>query len=109
MNQEKQMTEEEMKKMMEVRKAEWDTFIGKIKDDPSAVVTNAVLEKIIDKSWHERKKIYTIKFDVSNNPDAYSIDFTAGLNGFGNLKIIFSDRELISYYGVIEKISARQK
>ena len=81
--------------------ASYYQFTGGVKFDYTA--------KRIDKSWHERKKIYTIKFDISNDPDAYSIDFTAGLNGFGNLKITFSDRELISYYGVIEKISTHQK
>ena len=65
--------------------------------------------KRIDKSWHERKKIYTIKFDISNKLDSYSIDFTAGLDGFGILKITFSDRELISYYGSVEKISTLNK
>jgi hypothetical protein len=76
-------------------------FTGGVKFDYSA--------KRIDKSWHERKKIYIIRFDVSNNLENYSIDFTAGLNGFGKLKITFSNRELISYYGIIEKISASQK
>jgi len=63
----------------------------------------------IDKTWHERKKIYTINFDVSENMESYSINFSAGLNGFANLKITFSDRELISYYGTIEKIETQQK
>jgi hypothetical protein len=65
--------------------------------------------KRIDQSWHERKKIYTIKFDMSTNLDSYSIDFSADLNGFANLKITFSDKELISYYGTIEKIEPDQK
>jgi len=76
-------------------------FTGGVKFDYTA--------KRIDKSWYERKKIFIIKFDISNNLDSYSIDFTAGLNGFGNLKITLSNRELISYYGVIEKISTHQK
>lgn len=63
----------------------------------------------INKTWNERKKIYIIDFDVSENMDSYSINLSLGLNGFANLKITFSDRELISYYGTIEKIGSKNK
>ena len=75
MNQEKQMTEEEMKKMMEVRKAEWDTFIGKIKDDPSAVVTNAVLEKTIDFLAEDMGGIAQMAHALSQNMNVLNNNF----------------------------------
>ena len=63
--------------------------------------------KKINKTWHERKKIYTISFDVSGDIDSYSVNLSAGLNGFANLKLIFANRELISYYGIIQRIDQR--
>jgi hypothetical protein len=58
------------------------------------------------KSWSERKKEYTIKGNLKNNIESYSITLTAGLNGFADLKIIFSNDELITFYGAIEKLPA---
>jgi hypothetical protein len=63
----------------------------------------------IDKSWNERKKLYTITADVANSDDSYSIFLTAGLDGYAELKINFRNRRWISYSGIIEKIESAPK
>ena len=63
----------------------------------------------IDKTWNERKKTFTIDFNLSEKIDSYSINLTVGLDGFAKLKITFFDHELTSYYGIIEKTDSFHK
>ncbi len=63
--------------------------------------------KKIDRSWSEKKKLYTISTKLFDSQDSYSIVLTAGLNGFADLKISFQNRSWISYYGTIEKIEPK--
>lgn len=60
----------------------------------------------LDRSWNEKKKLFTITADLSDSEDSYSIFLTAGLDGYADLKITFRNRQWISYYGVIEKTEA---
>jgi hypothetical protein len=58
----------------------------------------------IEKTWNEKKKLFTIMTKVNNTEDSYDIQLTAGLSGYADLKITFRNRQWISYYGRIEKI-----
>lgn len=58
----------------------------------------------IEKIWNKKKKVFTIETEVSDSQDSYSIFLTAGLSGYADLKISFRNRQLISYYGIVEKI-----
>ncbi len=58
----------------------------------------------INKTWNEKKKIYTFSTEVADNHDSYSIYLNTGLSGYADLRIIFRNRQQISYYGVIGKI-----
>jgi hypothetical protein len=60
----------------------------------------------IKKTWNESKKKYTIKVNLKNGIETYSITLVAGLDGFATLKIYFANNELITYYGTIGKIPA---
>lgn len=61
----------------------------------------------IDKNWNERKKLFTLSTELSDSNDTYSINLTAGLDGFADLRINFRDRTWMSYYGTIEKIELK--
>lgn len=58
----------------------------------------------IEKKWNKRKKMFTITTELSDTQDSYSIYLTASPSGYGDLKINFRNRQLISYYGRIEGI-----
>lgn len=58
----------------------------------------------IERTWNGKKKLYSIKTELSDTEDSYSIDLSASLSGYANLKINFRDRQWIEYYGIIEKI-----
>lgn len=58
----------------------------------------------IEKVWNEKKKMYTIRIEVADSQDSYLIYLTTGLSGYADLKITFRNRQMISYYGVIEKV-----
>jgi len=58
----------------------------------------------IEKNWNEKKKLYTLKVELNDLKDSYSISLTISLNGFADLRISFSNRQLISYYGTIKPI-----
>jgi hypothetical protein len=60
----------------------------------------------INKSWSESKKKYTIKVNLKNGVEAYSINMVVDLEGFATLKIYFENNELITYYGAIGQIPA---
>ncbi len=59
----------------------------------------------IKMSWSEKKKKYTVNVNLKNDLESYTINLTADLDGFATLKISFSNEELITYYGIIEKLS----
>lgn len=59
----------------------------------------------IDKKWDKRKKRYVIRTDLSDNNDSYSIYLTASTSGYADLQINFRNRQMISYYGTIEKLA----
>lgn len=63
----------------------------------------------IEKIWNEKKKLYTISTEVSDSEDSYSINLTAGLDGYADLKINFRNRRWISYFGVIEKVEEKDQ
>ena len=63
----------------------------------------------IDRIWSERRKLYTISTKVADSDDSYSIQLTAGLSGFADLKINFRNRRWISYTGNIEKLESTKK
>lgn len=60
----------------------------------------------IKKTWSESKKKYTIKVNLKNGLEKYSINMVVDLDGFATLKIYFENNELTTYYGTIGKIPA---
>lgn len=60
----------------------------------------------IEKVWNEKKKMYTFRTAVADSQDSYLIYLTTGLSGYADLRITFRNRQMISYYGVIEKIKS---
>lgn len=61
----------------------------------------------IEKKWEKRKKRYRITTQVRDNDDSYSILLTASLSGYADLQINFQNRQMISYYGTIEKLNKK--
>lgn len=59
----------------------------------------------IEKRWHKKKKRYIVATEVSDSRDSYSIYMTASLSGYADLVINFRDRQVISYYGTIERLN----
>lgn len=60
----------------------------------------------IKTTWSESKKKYTIKVNLKNGVETYSINMVVDLDGFATLKIYFQNNELTTYYGTIDKIPA---
>ncbi len=60
----------------------------------------------IKKTWSESKKKYTIKVNLKNGIEVYTINMVVDLDGFATLKIYFENNELTTYYGTIGKIPA---
>ncbi len=58
----------------------------------------------IEKVWNKKKKLFTIHTEVADSEDSYSIYLTAGASGYADLQLNFRNRQMISYYGMIEKI-----
>ena len=58
----------------------------------------------VDKKWNKKKKMFTIKTEISDSQDSYSLYLTASPSGYADLKVNFRNRQMISYYGIIEKI-----
>ena len=63
----------------------------------------------IKQSWNEKKKMYFISAELADSYDHYSINLSAGRDGYANLNISFQNRQWISYYGTIEKIEPNDK
>jgi len=60
----------------------------------------------IKKTWNESKKKYTIKVNLKNGEETYTVNLVTGLDGFATLKIYFANNELTTYYGTIGPIPA---
>lgn len=58
----------------------------------------------IEKHWDKKKKRYMVATEVSDTRDSYSIHMAASLSGYADVQINFRNRELISYYGTIERV-----
>ncbi len=57
----------------------------------------------MEKNWNEKKKLFSLSAELSDSNDSYSIFLTTGLNGYADIKITFTNRSWIDYYGTIEK------
>jgi hypothetical protein len=63
----------------------------------------------IECSYNERKKLYLISTEIKDTKDSYAIHLSAGLDGYADLRISFTNRQWISYYGSIEKTEPATK
>lgn len=67
-----------------------------------------LVAKKIEKSWNEKKKMFTLHTEVADSQDSYLIYLTIGASGYADLKINFRNRQMIGYYGTIEKKIEKQ-
>lgn len=58
----------------------------------------------IEKRWDKKKKRYIMATEVSDQRDSYSIYMTASLSGYADVIINFRNRQMISYYGTLERL-----
>lgn len=58
----------------------------------------------IEKRWDKKKKRYIVATEVSDQRDSYSIYMTASLSGYADVVINFRNRQMISYYGTLERL-----
>jgi hypothetical protein len=65
--------------------------------------------KKIENVYNERKKMFLISTELEDSDESYSIFLNAGLDGYADLKIIFRNRQWISYNGMIEKLEPTVK
>ena len=63
-----------------------------------------LMAKKIEKKWNKRKKMFTIATEVSDQNDSYAIFLTASPSGYADLKINFTNKQMINYYGNIERL-----
>ncbi|HLN71724.1 MAG: DUF4251 domain-containing protein [Methylococcaceae bacterium] len=63
----------------------------------------------INKKWDKRKKRYIISTELSDQWDSYSLYLTVSTSGYADLLINFRNRQMISYYGTIEKLEKKEK
>lgn len=59
-------------------------------------------EKTIE--FNERKSLYLINFNVKAVQDSYKISLSVGLSGYADLRISPTNRQAISYYGIVEAL-----
>lgn len=59
----------------------------------------------IEKRWDKKKKRYIVASEVSDSRDSYSIYMTASLSGYADVQINFRNRQMISYYGILERLN----
>jgi len=83
-------------------------FQAKYGDTSGGVKFDLVATKL-EKKYNERKQLYTVSAELKDSDEQYTINLTAGLNGFADLTINFVNRQWISYYGTIEKIEKPTK
>ena len=65
--------------------------------------------KKIENIYNERKKMFVIFTELEDSDESYSIFLNTGLDGYADLKIIFRNRQWISYNGIIEKLATSAK
>jgi hypothetical protein len=58
----------------------------------------------IEKSYNEKKKLYTISTELKEKNEIYTIHLIADVGGFATLKVNFLNRQWINYSGTIERI-----
>ena len=63
----------------------------------------------INKKWDKKKKRYVIRTELRDNRDTYSLYLTASTSGYADLQINFTNRQMISYDGTIEKLEKKEK
>lgn len=61
----------------------------------------------INKKWDKRKKRYVITTELSDSRDSYSLYLTASTSGYADLQMNFRNRQMINYYGTIEKLEKK--
>lgn len=59
----------------------------------------------IEKRWEKNKKRYIVATEVGDSRDSYSIYMTASLSGYADVVINFRNRQMISYYGTLERLN----
>jgi len=57
--------------------------------------------------YNERKKMFSISAELEDSDESYLMFLNAGLDGYADLKITFSNKQGISYYGTIEKLETK--
>ena len=62
----------------------------------------------IEKSWNEKKELYTLKVELKDSKDSYSISLTISLSGYTDLRIFFQNRQWINYYGTIQPLTTKK-
>jgi len=65
--------------------------------------------KKIENAYNERKKMFLISTELEDSDESYAIYLNTGLDGYADLKIIFRNRQWISYNGTIEKLEPTVK
>lgn len=65
--------------------------------------------KKIENVYNERKKMFMISTELEDSDESYAIFLNTGLDGYADLKIIFRNRQWISYNGMIEKLEPKVK
>ena len=84
------------------------SYMAQYGNNEGGVKFNKKVEKV-DRTYNDRKRLYTITTEVKESNETYDIVLSVGLNGYGDLKISFINRQWISYYGHIEKIESQKK
>jgi len=59
-------------------------------------------EKTVE--FNERKSSYLISFEVKDQRDSYKISLSVGVSGYADLRISPTNRQAISYYGIVEAL-----
>jgi hypothetical protein len=57
--------------------------------------------------YNERKKMFSISAELEDSDESYLMFLNAGLDGYADLKVTFSNKQGISYYGTIEKLETK--
>lgn len=58
----------------------------------------------MDIRYNKRKKMYQIDLKVDADKDNYQIRISAGLSGYADVSINSTNRQAVSYYGIIEPL-----
>ncbi len=63
----------------------------------------------LDVEYNKRKKIYQIRFEVDTDKDQFQVNISAGLSGYADVNISSTNRQAISYYGIIEPLEKKKE